>query len=120
MAYTTTKLNLSDGKPALRVDGLAGEVLYLRVRVLSAQITRNGELHDLVVRAQAYRVDSEGVERGDSGPMVGCTEHGQAATDAGVMAVSDLKSRLVRQAVREYLAKRAVAAAAREFVGDLL
>lgn len=120
MGYTTTKISLSDGKAALRIDGLAGGIQYLRVRVVSAQVTRNGELHDLAVRAQAYPVTSEGLESGEAGPVVGSTEHGQTAGEAGVMAVDDLKSRLVRQAVREYLGKQAVVAAAQEFGGDLL
>jgi hypothetical protein len=120
MGYTTTKITLTDGKAALRVDGVPGGAQYLRVRVVSAEVTRNGELHDLVVKAQGYAVSSDGIESGEVGPVVGSTEHGQTATDAGVMAVKDLKSRLVRQAVREYLAKRAVTAAAQEFAGDLV
>jgi hypothetical protein len=120
MGYTTTKIILSDGKPALRMDGLASGVVYLRVRAVSKEMVRNGELYDFVVKAQAYVVDPDGAEQPDAGPVVGSTEHGQNAADAGTMTIADLKARLIRQAVREYFARRAVLAAQQEFVGELL
>ena len=117
MAISATKVALGDGKPAIRVDGLPISPAYFRVKRMQIESTnyQEGVALNVVLKAQAYEVDSAGVVvlDADSNPIKG------GITKTSIVGDSLASGAVNLQSEWKALAKRALQKLVRsqEFVG---
>lgn len=114
MPITYQRVVLSDGRAAMRVDGLPTSPIYLRVRLLSKEITNPSVgAADLALKIQPYQVTADGAEL-TAGLAITRTVNG-AALAQGLRTLAEERSELLSEALQQmvgWLATKAALASA--------
>ena len=103
MSITFTREVLTDGNPAIRIDGAPFSPAWFRVRLLDKDILDGaaGEPPELLIKAAAYRVDATGeLITGGEGPLIRRSITAESLA-LGAAAMTGEKKSISKEAIKK-------------------